>query len=99
MDQVLIQLDFPNASIQQYDQVWADLRAAGYEHPKGLHFHVGASRQNGGLVVVDVWDSEEDFMNFGKVLIPIAEKNEVSMPQPVFLPVHYIYENQTTAAL
>lgn len=93
MKQVVISFDFPTVKQQQYDNVWNDLRASGNEHPKGLLFHVGAPKPNGGWMVVDVWDTEEDFKNFGSILMPLLAKHDVPATQPIVMPAHYIYEN------
>jgi hypothetical protein len=90
MKQVVIQFNFPNVSLRQYDGVWDDLRAKGQSHPKGLISHVGASTPDGGLLVVDVWQSQEAFDEFGKILMPLIAKNDIPMVQPKIFPVHYV---------
>ncbi|MGX7668497.1 hypothetical protein [Flavobacterium pedocola] len=85
---VLFQSDSINA--QKYDKIWDDLRAAGQSEPNGLLHHVGGPTAN-GFTVVDVWESEEHFNEFGKILFPILEKNGVSEMQPTITPLHYMY--------
>jgi hypothetical protein len=53
MKQVVVLFNFPDVSLQQYDAVWNDLRAAGHSHPKGLISHLGTATPDGGLLVVD----------------------------------------------
>ncbi|MBO9682104.1 MAG: hypothetical protein J7502_05455 [Flavisolibacter sp.] len=90
MKQVVIQFNFPNVSLEQYDGVWNDLRAKGHTHPKGMISHVGAQTPDGGLLVVDVWESQEAFDEFGKTLMPLITKNDIPMVQPKVFPAHYV---------
>ncbi len=86
----MVQFNTPGMTAKQYDQIWADLRAAGQENPKGLLYHVGAQDGN-NWVVVDTWESEEAFNEFGKTLIPLLSKNGVQENQPKVLPLHNEY--------
>jgi hypothetical protein len=90
MKQVVVHFNFPNVSLQQYDAVWNDLRAAGHSQPKGLISHVGAATPDGGLLVVDVWESEEAFNEFGKTLMPLIARQDIPMIQPKVFPVHFV---------
>lgn len=90
MKQVVVQFNFPNCSLQQYDNVWNDLRATGNAHPKGLVSHVGAPTPDGGLLVVDVWESEEAFNEMGKTLMPLIIKQDIQLVPPKIFPVHYL---------
>lgn len=94
MKQVVIQFNFPNVSLQQYDKAWNDMRAAGHSHPKGLISHVGAPTPDGGLFVVDIWQSQEAFDEFGKILGPLLAKNDIPAVQPKVFPVHYVLIQQ-----
>lgn len=97
MKNVLVQFEFPNVSLAQYDKCWDDLRASGHDQPQGLISHVGA--QNGtGLVVVDQWESAEAFKTFGGILMPILAKNKIPAIEPRILPVHYAHKVRTKAA-
>ena len=87
MKRVLVYFSFAQASAEQYDQVWVDLKAAGYEHPKGLLFHAGAPKGT-GWTVVDVWESEDDFRAFGAVLMPIIIKTGLPLAEPTVMPIH-----------
>ena len=98
MQKILVHFDFPNANSVQYDNVWKDLIAQGYEHPKGLLYHVGAAKAGGGWVVMDVWESEDAFRNFGDVLLPLIQKNDLPPVQPKIFPVHNIVESKMTTA-
>ena len=98
MKHVVVQFNFPHASLQQYDGVWDDLRASGNAHPKGLISHVGAPTPDGGLLVVDVWESEEAFNAFGKTLMPLIAKQDIEMVQPKIFPAHYVQVEHTEMA-
>jgi hypothetical protein len=98
MKHVVVQFNFPNVSLQQYDGVWDDLRATGNAHPKGLISHVGAATPDGGLLVVDVWESEEAFAEFGKTLMPLIAKNNIPMVQPKVFEAHYVQMEHTEMA-
>jgi hypothetical protein len=100
MKRILVLFRFPNVSLQQYDAIWADLRAAGFSHPEGAVFHVGAATDDGGLTVVDVWESQEAFDQFGKTLMPLLAKHDLPMIQPQVLPAHLVVmaEKQTETA-
>lgn len=75
---------------KDFDQVWDDLRAAGQSSPKGLISHVGFPNPDGGWMVVDVWESEDAFNEFGKTLIPIIQKHGVPVPPPKVIPAHFV---------
>lgn len=67
------------------------MRAGGHAHPKGLVLHVGARRADGGLFITDVWESEEAFKEFGKILMPIIQKQGLNA-QPEMMSAYYVYE-------
>ena len=87
MEKVLVQFRVPGVSTKQFDQAWDDLRAAGQTNPKGLLHHMAAHQDN-NLVVIDVWESQEEFAKFGETLGPIMAKNGIE-GQPTITPVHY----------
>ncbi|MFD8752896.1 hypothetical protein ACFV0O_18245 [Kitasatospora sp. NPDC059577] len=53
----------------------------------GLVSHTAAPTADGWLVV-DVWESEEAFREFGEVIVPILNELGVQNPQPRIYPVH-----------
>ena len=91
MDKIMVYFDFPQVTVEQYDKVWEELRNAGHSNPKGLLYHAGAKKGN-GVVVVDIWESQEKFEEFGKTLMPIMEKSGAQIVQPVILPLHNEYK-------
>ena len=90
MKQVVVIFEAPGFTAQHFDQVWEDLRAAGQAHPKGLISHVGFQKPNDNWMVVDVWESAEDFQQFGMTLMPIIQKTGVQVPEPKIFPAHYV---------
>lgn len=57
-------------TVQQYDEIWRQLREANADHPAGRLSHVGFEK-DGVMRVVDVWDTMESFEAFGATLMPI----------------------------
>lgn len=70
----------------QYNQILQKLSEAGQSAPKGRQHHF-AFGDNESLMVVDVWDSQEDFVAFGEVLIPIMEELGIEA-EPGMLELH-----------
>lgn len=98
MERIIVQFNIPGMTAQQYDQVWTELRNAGQAHPHGLHHHIGGQQGNNWLVV-DVWESAEDFQKFGETLMPILQKIGVSNEaQPVITKLHNEYEGAAIGA-
>ena len=91
MKKVIVLFEAPGGTAEQYDKVWDGLRAAGESNPKGLISHVGAAKPDGSWFVCDIWESEEDFKEFGKVLMPIIATSGLPPAEPMVLPAHYVY--------
>jgi hypothetical protein len=92
MKQLMVLFDFPTVNEQQYKGWWDELRSSGYAHPKGLIFHVSGSKPDGGLLITDVWESEQAFNEFSKVLMPIISREGLPPMKPLIMPVSYVYE-------
>lgn len=90
MQKIVVLFNAPGFTAKHFDQVWDDLRAAGQGSPKGLISHVGFENPEGGWSVVDVWESQDAFNEFGKTLMPIMQKSEVMVPPPKVLPAHFV---------
>lgn len=86
MNKQLIQFNFSDMTENQYDQVWSELRSIGHANPAGLLHHVSAFQGNNCLVF-DVWESQEAFDNFGKILMPILNKMGIKEAKPTITPV------------
>ncbi len=73
----------------QYDDCIKRLEAAGAGSPTGRDYHV-CFKVDGKLNVSDIWNSKEEFEQFGQTLMPIMQDLGIDVGQPVFLEVHNI---------
>jgi len=73
----------------KYDDIIARLDAAGAGKPKGRLYHACYGAPD-DLRVFDVWDSPEDFEQFGKTLIPILQELGVDAGTPAVAEIHNI---------
>lgn len=89
MKNILVQFNQVDFTVQKYEQTIKDLKAAGAGNPSGRLYHV-VTLQPQGMLVTDVWESEESLKKFSDTLIPILKKNGVNPAQPIFLPVHNV---------
>lgn len=71
----------------QYDECIMRLDAAGAGAPAGRDYHV-CFKVDGKIAVSDIWNSMEEFEQFGKTLMPILHDLGVDPGQPTFLEVH-----------
>lgn len=87
---IAVQLDFQNATLEQYDQVVQKMgfRPGGPGAPGGL-FH-WVTKTGNGIRVTDVWESREQFERFSqKQIRPLtAEVGITDPPQVTFFEVH-----------
>ena len=85
-----IQMDFPGATVAQYDQVIQKMgfRPGGPGAPGGL-FH-WVAKTDDGIRVVDVWESREQFEKFSADKIgPItAQVGIPASPRVTFIELH-----------
>jgi quinol monooxygenase YgiN len=81
--------DASEQQLAHYDQVIADLEAAGLGHPPGRLVHV-AARKGASYVVTDVWESQEALDAFFQTLGPPLKQAGGDAEQQVtqILPVH-----------
>lgn len=84
---LVMTFNIPGMTADQYDRVIEGLEAAGAEAPDGRLYHVAAATETGWMVV-DVWESEEQFGRFGETLIPVLQAAGVTPADPVVRPVH-----------
>lgn len=83
---IAVQLDFPGATLSQYDQVIQKMgfRPGGPGAPGGL-FH-WVTKTDTGIRVTDVWDSREKFERFSKEQIgPLTAEVGLTAPPKVTL--------------
>lgn len=83
--------DNPNVTLDQYDQVSAELAG---DPPEGMILHV-AGAKGGGFRVIDVWESEEAYMKFrdGRLRAAVekvmGQEGMAQGPPPIdAMPVH-----------
>jgi hypothetical protein len=84
---VLYIVENPQVTTEFYDKVRARLNDE--EAPRGGLFHAAAKREDGGLLVVEVWESEADRDQWAqKVDKAIEELGGPKRPQPTICEVH-----------
>jgi hypothetical protein len=66
---------------EKYDEAIKKLDAAGAGSPKGRSSHF-ALESDGVIQVFDVWESQDDFEEFGKTLVPILAELGVEISAP-----------------
>ena len=81
---IAVQLDFPGATLDQYDEVLKRMGlASGQATPPGALFH-WVTKTDEGLCVVDVWESREAFDKFSTEHIgPITQAVGMAAPSNV----------------
>jgi len=87
---VAVVMDFPDATLEQYDQV---LEKMGLQHggpgPEGALFH-WVARTDEGIRIVDVWGSTEQWERFAETSIrPLSA--EVGLPEPSSVTMHQVH--------
>ncbi len=86
---IVIRFTSQGMNAAKYDEIIRRLEAAGAGAPAGRLYHVCfGDKEN--LRVSDIWDSMENFEEFGKTLIPILQDVGVDAGQPEILEVHNI---------
>lgn len=88
--------DVPGMTKEQYEKSAEAVsgRPGAVQNPKdwpvdGLISHTAAPTP-GGWLVVDVWESEEAFQEFGKTILPALQKLGVENPQPKIYQAHTV---------
>jgi hypothetical protein len=77
---------------EQYGRAVRLLEDQGAFPPEGLDYHV-CFGEDGDLRVSEIWDSEEQFAAFGKLLTPVlAEVGITRAEAPVHFAVHNIFK-------
>ena len=78
-----------NVTTQKYDQSLRRLEEAGNWPPDGLEYHVAFGPDN-NLRVSEIWDSPEQFEEFGKRLMPLLADIGIEPGEPEMLQIHNI---------
>ena len=87
---IAIEMKFPGGTLEQYDEV---LKLMGLDDPNapapdGAIFHWAAA-SDGGLHIVDVWETREQFDKFAQEQIgPYSQQVGISPPEMTFYDVH-----------
>ena len=74
---------------EQYDETVRKLEEAGEIPADGLDYHVCFSG-DGGLLVSEIWDSQEKFDAFGEKLMPVLSEVGIDAGEPQVFEVHNI---------
>ncbi len=86
MEKIVALFNVVGYTAEQYSQVIKDLEAAGkLKNPAYINRVV--AQQADGLLIIDVWESEEALNEFAETLVPILIKNGVTPVQPILLPL------------
>ena len=88
---IVIRFTLQGMNAAKYDENIRQLEAAGAGAPAGRIYHVCFGDKE-ELRVSDIWDSMENFEEFGKTLMPILEALGVDPGTPEILEVHNIIE-------
>ena len=86
MSKVLVIVHLKGATTKQYDNLVQDLTVAGQLKLKERPHHFASVKEE-GILVVDIWESAEDFGEFGKIMLPLAKKNGIDAEAELF-PLH-----------
>ena len=76
-------------TLAQFNEIHRLLDEAGAGGVAGM-IHHSCFGDDGDLMVYDVWESQEAFEEFGKVLMPIIAKVGVDVGEPAMMTVHRI---------
>ena len=89
MAHLAIQFQPSSMTAEQYDEVHRRLEAAGSGTPRGRLHHV-CYGDGSSLRVLDVWESQEAFEAFGRMLMPILQDVGIGAVEPEIAPVHRV---------
>ncbi len=73
----------------QYDEITSELEAAGEGRPAGRISHCSFGPPD-NMMVFDIWENQEAFEEFGKVLMPILAKIGLESGPPDVMPIHHM---------
>ena len=85
---ILMIIDIPGGTVEQYDKVNEIMGVDDDNTPDGLISHL-AGPTDDGLLIVDVWESEDALNRFvGEQVMPAMQQVGVPQAQPRVVPVH-----------
>lgn len=90
---VLMEIEFPGVTTQEYDAVDRRVGARSGQPPEGLLFHTAIVTET-GLRVIDLWESTDAFRDFFTRLQPVVKEEGYPEPSapPKITDVHYHFE-------
>ncbi len=92
---ITVVFNFPGNTAQQYDEACRLARVSQDNLPDGLIFH-SASPTADGMLIVDVWESEEQFSRFGDRLKPAMQQAGIT-GQPQIYRTHAVMGSRVPA--
>jgi hypothetical protein len=88
MSKITAVFDIPGLTSAQYDAILHELKAQGKLVHEKRSSHI-AFPKGENWCVIDVWDSQDDMMEFGQTtLFPIFEKLGIAPAIPTIYPLH-----------
>jgi hypothetical protein len=86
---IMVRYHPASMTAELYDATTVQIEAAGLEWPpEGMDYHV-CFATDGGLVVSEVWDSQEQWQAFGERLMPVLTEAGIEMSaEPEVFQVH-----------
>ena len=85
---ILVYYDVKDMPPTKYDAVIRDLEAIHLGKFNERPYHFTGIKENGNLVVVDIFTAPEELQKFGEKLMPILVKNGVTPPEPMVFPLY-----------
>ena len=79
---ILTVFDLQTMNAEKYKKAIKGLEEAGQGNPDGRLYHVATLKEDGSVIVTDVWESAEKLDKFGKTLVPVLNNAGVEPVQP-----------------
>ena len=89
---ILTVFNLTTMNAKKYDTAIHGLEAAGHGKRKGRLYHIASPKEDGSMIVTDIWESPESLDDFGKILIPVLNKAGVTPVEPQVYPVINVIE-------
>jgi hypothetical protein len=89
MSKITAVFELPGMTAAQYNDILDELKAQGKLPNEKRPFHI-AFQKGDNWCVIDVWNSEEDLMEFGQTtLFPIFGKLGINPVPPAIFPLYH----------
>ena len=93
---VIMMIDFP-VPAEVYDAMHAAMPSHAKPPEEGpWGSHVAAVKEDGTMVIVELWDSQEAFERFAQEEIAPVASDQAGSIAPRFIPVHNVTAGRTT---